>query len=99
LIRDETESQYTRLSLPMTPAPFNPLLPLCQLPAGTKGRVRELTGNSDFCQRVREMGFGESTFVTKIGGSGPFVCQVNGTRIALSHGAAMCILVEQISHL
>ena len=82
----------------MTPVPFNPLLPLCQLPAGTKGRVRELTGNSDFCQRVREMGFGESTFVTKIGGSGPFVCLVNGTRIALSHGAAMCILVEPISH-
>lgn len=80
----------------MTPAPFQPLLPLCQLPAGTKGRVRELTGNSDFCQRVREMGLGESTFVTKIGGRGPFVCQVNGNRIALSHDAAMCILVEHL---
>jgi ferrous iron transport protein A len=42
------------------------------------------------------MGFGESAFVTKVGGSGPFICQVNGTRIALSHGAAMCILVEQL---
>jgi ferrous iron transport protein A len=69
-------------------------LPLCQLPAGTRGRVRELTGNSDFCQRVREMGFGESAVVTKIGGQGPFICQVNGTRIALSHSAAMCIMVE-----
>jgi ferrous iron transport protein A len=80
----------------MTPSPFNPLLPLCQLPAGALGRVRELTGNVDFCQRVREMGFGESAFVTKVGGSGPFICQVNGTRIALSHSAAMCILVEQL---
>ncbi len=71
-------------------------LPLCQLPAGSLGRVRELTGDSDFCQRVREMGFGESAFVTKIGGSGPFICQVNGTRIALSHGAAMCIQVEPL---
>jgi ferrous iron transport protein A len=78
----------------MTPSPFRATLPLCQLPAGALGRVRELTGDSDFCQRVREMGFGESAFVTKIGGSGPFICQVNGTRIALSHGAAMCIQVE-----
>jgi ferrous iron transport protein A len=59
--------------------------------------VRELTGSTDFCQRVREMGFGESAFVTKIGGSGPFLCQVNGTRIALSHSAAMQIMVEQLA--
>lgn len=80
----------------MTPTPFNALLPLCQLPAGSRGRVRDLTGDADFCQRVREMGFGESSFVTKVGGSGPFICQVNGNRIALSHSAAMCIMVEQL---
>src|SRR6186713_2260549 len=84
------------LTLGMTPSPLNPLLPLCQLPAGTMGRVRELTGDFDFCQRVREMGFGESAFVSKVGGRGPFICQVNGTRIALSHAAAMCIMVEQL---
>ncbi|MSU48466.1 MAG: ferrous iron transport protein A [Opitutus sp.] len=75
---------------------FNSLLPLCQLPAGSLGRVRELTGNTDFCQRVREMGVGEAAFVTKVSGTGPLICQVNGNRIALSHGAAMCILVEQL---
>ena len=80
----------------MSRAPLNTLLPLCQLPAGAMGRVRELTGQPDFCQRVREMGVGESAFVSKIGGSGPFICLVNGTRIALSHGAAMCILVEPL---
>lgn len=84
------------LELEMTPTPFNPQLPLCQLPAGSMGRVRELTGDADFCQRVREMGFGESAFVTKVGGNGPFICQVNGTRIALSHSAAMCIMVEPL---
>jgi len=73
------------------------LLPLCQLPAGALGRVRELTGDADFCQRVREMGFGESAFVTKVAGAGPFICQVNGTRIALSHSAAMRILVEPLT--
>jgi ferrous iron transport protein A len=71
------------------------LLPLCQLPAGSEGCVRELVGDADFCQRVREMGFGESARVTKVGGSGPFICLVNRTRIALSHSAAMCIMVEQ----
>ena len=81
----------------MSSVPFNPLLPLCQLPAGTMGRVRELAGDTDFCQRVREMGFGESAYVTKVGDRGPFICQVNGTRIALSHSAAMCIMVEQLS--
>jgi ferrous iron transport protein A len=81
----------------MSKPPFNASLPLCQLPAGAVGRVRELTGDTDFCQRVREMGFGESSFVTKVGGSGPFICQVNGTRIALSHGAAMRIIVEELA--
>ena len=74
-----------------------PVLPLCQLPAGTAGRVRELTGPAEFCQRVREMGLGESAFVTKVGGSGPFICQVNGNRVALSHEAARGILVEPLS--
>ena len=72
-------------------------LPLCQLPAGALGRVCALTGDAEFCQRVREMGVGETTFVTKISGTGPFVCQVNGNRIALSHSAAMLIQVEQLA--
>ncbi len=81
----------------MSRPPFDATLPLCQLPAGALGRVRALSGDAAFCQRVREMGFGESAFVTKISGTGPFVCQVNGNRIALSHGAAMQIHVEQIA--
>jgi len=81
----------------MRRAPFNTSLPLCQLPAGALGRVCALTGDVEFCQRVREMGIGESTFVTKISGTGPFVCEVNGNRLALSHSAAMLIHVEQLA--
>ena len=73
------------------------LLPLCQLPAGALGRVRELAGNAEFCQRVREMGFGEAAYVTKVSGTNTILCQVNGTRLALSHAAARNILVEQVS--
>lgn len=69
-------------------------LPLCQLPAGQSGRVQALSGETAFCQRIREMGFGERAFVTKIGGRGPFICMVNGCRLALSHDAAACVLVE-----
>ena len=42
------------------------------------------------------MGFGESAFVTKVSGTTTILCQVSGTRIALSHAAASHILVEQI---
>ncbi len=79
----------------MPASPLN-LSPLCQLPAGMTGRVCELTGDDSFCQRVREMGFGEAALVTKISGTTTILCQVNGTRLALSHGAAMHILVEQL---
>lgn len=72
------------------------LSPLCQLPAGTTGRVCQLTGDEGFCQRVREMGFGEASLVTKISGTSTSLCLVNGTRIALNHRAAMSILVEAL---
>ncbi len=76
--------------------PLNLLSPLCQLPPGATGRICELRGGGDFCQRVREMGFGEAALVTKISGTGTSLCQVKGTRIALNHSAAMCILVERL---
>ena len=72
-------------------------LPLCQLPAGGIGRVKSLEGDAQFCQRVREMGFGEAAIITKVSGTQTILCQVNGTRIALSHGAAQRIVVEQIA--
>jgi len=43
------------------------------------------------------MGFGESAFVTKVSGNGTILCQVAGTRIALSHDAANNIIVEHIA--
>ncbi len=83
----------------MSRPPFDSRIPLCQLAAGATGRVCALTGDAHFCQRVREMGFGESAYVTKVSGSTTILCQVNGTRIALSHAAASSILVEQLGNL
>jgi ferrous iron transport protein A len=72
------------------------LLPLCQLRAGSTGRICVIKGDDSFSQRLREMGFGEAALVTKISGSRTSLCQVNGTRIALNHDAAMSILVEAL---
>ena len=80
----------------MSSSPLKNLTALCQLPAGATGRVCELTGDEGFCQRVREMGFGEAALVTKISGSTTSLCLVNGTCIALNHLAAMSILVETL---
>jgi len=70
--------------------------PLCQLSAGATGRICEINGDENFCQRLREMGFSEATLVTKISGSTTSLCQVNSTRLALSHAAAMNIIVERV---
>jgi ferrous iron transport protein A len=73
-----------------------PLVRLTELPAGSAGRVQELAGKTEICQRLREMGFCESAVIEKVSGVHTVLCQVCGTRIALSDKAAQHILVEQI---
>lgn len=72
------------------------LRPLCQLSAGSCGIVKELTGEGNFRQHIRELGFGESAQVTKVSGRSTIICQLNGTRIALSHKAASQILIVPV---
>jgi len=71
-------------------------LPLTDLPTGTQGRVAELNGHVDFCQRLREMGFCESSVIQKIAGKSMLICQLCGTRVALSDRAARQIVVEPL---
>jgi ferrous iron transport protein A len=78
----------------MSDSTFSTRLPLCQLAAGATGRICQINGDESFAQRLREMGFGEAALVTKISGSKTSLCQVNGTRLALNHDAAMSVLVE-----
>lgn len=72
------------------------LVRLSELPNGAAGRVQELDGKTEVCQRLREMGFCESAVVEKVSGVHTLLCQVCGTRIALSGKVAQHILVEQI---
>lgn len=96
----ETESQFTfllpRLRMPSKSPKKLQRLSLSELPAGTQGRVAELNGHGDFCQRLREMGFCESSVIQKIAGKNMLICQLCGTRIALSDRAAQQIMVEPV---
>ena len=69
-------------------------MPLTELPVGASGRVCELSGQTEFCQRLREMGVCESAVIEKIGGLGTLLCQLCHTRISLSDRAARHIVVE-----
>lgn len=71
-------------------------LALTEFPAGMPGRVAELNGRADLCQRLREMGFCESAVIQKIAGKHMLICQLCGTRVALSNRAAQNIMVEPI---
>lgn len=69
---------------------------LTDLPDGTAGRVCELAGQPELCQRLREIGFCESAVIEKISGQKTLICQLCQTRIALSERAAQHIVVELI---
>jgi ferrous iron transport protein A len=77
--------------------PFRPQrMRLTELPNGAAGRVCELSGQPETCQRLREMGVGETSIIERVSGQGTLLCQVCNTRIALSAGAAQHIVVELI---
>jgi ferrous iron transport protein A len=71
-------------------------LSLVELPAGVPGRVTGLNGQPEFSQRLREMGFCESAVVQKIAGRQMVICELCGTRVALSDRLAGGIEVEPI---
>ncbi len=80
-----------------TVEPFRPQrMRLTELPVGAAGRVCELAGQPELCQRLREIGFCESAVIEKISGEKTLICQLCQTRIALSDRAAQHIVVELI---
>lgn len=69
---------------------------LTELPNGAQGRVCALEGTVDICQRLREIGFCESAVIQRVSGQKTLLCQLCGTRVALSDQAARHIVVEMI---
>ena len=80
----------------MAPNTCSKRMLLTQLPDGAAGRVCELSGKAEVCQRLREMGFCESAVISKVSGQRTLLCDLCGTRIALSDRAAQHIVVELI---
>jgi ferrous iron transport protein A len=73
-------------------------LTLTKLPVGAAGRICRLDGEANLRARLMEMGFCESSIIEKISGTGgnTLLCQLSGTRIALSEQAGDHIIVEPI---
>jgi len=99
LVDTDTQSQFSPAPLQMSLArsihgPSR--MRLTELPVGSSGRVCELSGQPDLCQRLRELGFCESAVIQKVSGQRTLLCQLCGTRIALSDRAAEHVLVELI---
>ncbi len=72
------------------------LLRLSELSNGDRAVVQGLRGEPSFCDRLREMGFCESSIVERLSGKHTLLCQVCGTRIALNGRAAEHIVVEKL---
>jgi ferrous iron transport protein A len=70
---------------------------LTDLPVGAAGRICDLEGEANVCARLREIGICESAVIERISGKHTLLCQLCGTRIALSDSAAKYIMVERLN--
>jgi len=70
-----------------------------QLPVGVKARVEQLQGGYGFLQKVRDLGIGEGQVVRKIQqtGRGPVLIECGELRVAIGHGIAQRIFVQELS--
>lgn len=76
------------------------LVSLIQLATGTQGVVRQMQGGKEFASRLASMGLsiGTEFKVLQNWGHGPVLILARDTRIAIGHGQALKILVEEIKH-
>jgi len=71
-------------------------LPLCLLAPGVQAEVFRLGGKEAVNHRLREMGFCEAATVKKISGKTTVMCEVCGTKLALSAELARLIHVQPV---
>ena len=64
---------------------------------GESATIQCLRGESAVCQRLREMGFGETAVVQKLADSGALICRVCGTKVVISKKLAENIVVRENS--
>ncbi len=71
---------------------------LNDLPAGTRGIVRQLRGGKEFAGRVVALGFtpGVEVEIVQNSSKGAIIVAVRDTQVALGHGEAAKVLVETL---
>jgi ferrous iron transport protein A len=72
---------------------------LSEAPTGNKFQVECLHGEEGTCQRLREMGFCESSIVEKVAQSGALICKVCDSKIVISKKLAENIIVKDVCQL
>ncbi len=83
------------LSTPQQVCPVT--VPLCVLAPGVQAEIFKLGGKEAVNHRLRELGFCEAAKVTKISGKTTVVCEVCGTKMAMSHELAQLIQVQPLT--
>ncbi len=63
---------------------------------GSSVRVLRLEGQSDVCQRLREMGFTENAVIRCVQSGPSCICQIQHARVGLSQALAGQIIVEPV---
>ncbi len=72
------------------------IVPLSQLPSGSKGKIVSINTGQGLARRLVQMGLvpGLEVEVVLNQGKGPILIKVRGTELAVSRGVAMKIMVE-----
>ncbi len=69
---------------------------LTQAKSRSRLKVECLCGEEGICDRLREMGFCESSVIEKVADSGTLICKVCDTKVILSKELAKNIIVKDI---
>ncbi|MFT3829662.1 MAG: FeoA family protein [Opitutaceae bacterium] len=72
-------------------------LPLCLLAPGVQAEIFRLGGKETINHRLRELGFCEAARVRKISGRSTVMCEVCGTKLAISAELAQLIHVQPLA--
>lgn len=98
--KNETGSQFSiatnsqKAQNPLVPAlPLN----LCSAKCGIRLRIVSINSACKECQRLRELGFSESTEVCKIAQGSAIICSLYGTRLAIGKALGKLVLVEPVA--
>ncbi len=69
---------------------------LSQADTGQHVRIECLRGEEGVCQRLREMGFCESSVVEKIADTGALICKVCDAKVVISKDLGKNIIVKEV---